>query len=91
MSRACTVCPKASMRDDVRHLHELEEGARFRFVDELAPDLRLVAITPASCLIASPPTTRHKRIVPRFADPVEFDQVDHGIRRCAPSAQVVPV
>lgn len=90
MSRACTVCPKSSMNDDIRHLHELEEGRPFRFVGALEP-LHLVAITPASCLIAGQPVIRQKRIAPRFGDPVEFELVDRGIRRCAPSAMVVPL
>lgn len=85
--RFCVICPTSRMKDDVRHLHELAEGEAFRFAGT-ALQLQLVEITSATCLVALPPKTKRKRIVPRFGDPVEFDQVQHGTSRCAPTAQV---
>lgn len=87
MSRRCEQCPTSSMADDVFHLHELPEGASFRFAGT-QPQLQLVEITPASCRISSGPVKKVRLITPRFGEPREVEFEESGVHRCAPCSMV---
>lgn len=92
VSRACTVCPRSRMPDAIRHLHELEEGARFTFPGE--PDAFVVlAATPARSSIAPDRAAPAEKVAftTRFRGDVEFSRPARSERPCAPSAMVVPL
>lgn len=94
MTRRCEVCGERGrtrpMRDDRRHLHELEPGDGFVFPDTERGS-RLLEVNSGRARIEEPGEPESVSFTTHEGQEVQFERPARTSRPCAPRALVVPL
>lgn len=91
MSRFCSKCPTSRMPEECRHLHELDEGQRFRFAGEPEPFVVLASNDVRSTIAPDRAVPAEKvAFTTRFRGDIAFERPARSERPCAGVAMVEP-